>query len=774
MTEEQAVVCTWWRRARSTAALVAVLIAGLVAASAPSAVADTAPPDPTTPTTVAADALPTVQINGVVWAQVVVGNRVYVTGSFTSARPAGSPVGTGEVARSNILAFDLTTGALITSWAPSLNAQGMAIAASPDGSRIYVVGDFTSAGGSTRNRVAAFDATTGALITSFNAGTNARARALAVTADAVYVGGNFTTAGGQPRTRLAAFSPTNGALLPWAPTAEQEVMSMTAPPGAGKVVVGGRFTQLNGSAWYGMGALSTTGTGATLPWAATGVVRNAGANAAIWYLTSDASGVYGTGYTFGAGGNLENAFSAAASDGALRWVAGCLGDTYGVAPAGPVAYQVGHAHDCAQIGWFPEQSPRTWQRALATTSTQGAGGRTNSSGPFQGRPAPEALHWLPTIPAGTFTGQSQGPWVVSATRDYVVLGGEFPSVNGTAQQGLARFAVRSVAPNRQGPQGQGDLVPTLSAPATATARATFRAAWDRDNRRLTYELLRGPTVGGAVVVASLEADSAWWTRPQLTLTDTSAPGGSQTYRIRVRDPLGNAVTGNPATVTVTGGTPPPGGGTFATDAFERTVSSGLGAATTGGSWTTSGTAADFSVGNGVANFRAAAPGAQRAGFLGSVSQNDADVTVAVRLDKAPAGGPTYVSVIGRRVGSDDYRAKLRFNEGGAVSVQLMRLSGGTETVIGSTVTVPGVTYTAGQVLRVRMQAGGTGPTTLAAKVWPQGSTEPGTFPVTGSDSTAALQASGSVGLLSYVSGAATNTPVAVSFDDLAGGPRPTP
>ena len=82
-------------------------------------------PSPTfvPPATVTADALPTVQINGVVWAQAVVGNTVYVGGSFTSARPAGSPLGTNEVPRANFLAYDLTTGALLTSVVFDANAQ---------------------------------------------------------------------------------------------------------------------------------------------------------------------------------------------------------------------------------------------------------------------------------------------------------------------------------------------------------------------------------------------------------------------------------------------------------------------------------------------------------------------------------------------------------------------------------------------------------------------------------------------------------------------------
>ena len=61
---------------------------GLLAVSAQVAHADSAP-DPGTPATVTADALPTWQINGVVWSEVTVGNTVYATGSFSAARPPG-------------------------------------------------------------------------------------------------------------------------------------------------------------------------------------------------------------------------------------------------------------------------------------------------------------------------------------------------------------------------------------------------------------------------------------------------------------------------------------------------------------------------------------------------------------------------------------------------------------------------------------------------------------------------------------------------------------
>ena len=133
------------KRLSALVSVLALAAATLVTASSAGSIAraDTVPVNPADPPTVSADALPTVQINGVVWSQVTVGNTVYATGSFTSARPAGSALGTNETPRSNLLAYDITTGNLITSFNHSLNAQGLFLAASPDGSKVFVGGDFT-------------------------------------------------------------------------------------------------------------------------------------------------------------------------------------------------------------------------------------------------------------------------------------------------------------------------------------------------------------------------------------------------------------------------------------------------------------------------------------------------------------------------------------------------------------------------------------------------------------------------------------------------------
>jgi len=146
-------------RVWATTGVAAIVIGGAAAVTtgALRAAADTAPP-PGTPATVSADALPTVQQNGVVWAEVTVGNTVYATGSFSETYPAGAAKTTAnQTPRANLLAFDITTGNLITAFNHALNAQGLGITASPDGSRVYVVGDFTTVDGQTRNHIAALD-----------------------------------------------------------------------------------------------------------------------------------------------------------------------------------------------------------------------------------------------------------------------------------------------------------------------------------------------------------------------------------------------------------------------------------------------------------------------------------------------------------------------------------------------------------------------------------------------------------------------------------------
>lgn len=546
-------------------------------ATAGSARADSAPLDPTavsTPTTVSADPLPTVQMNGVAWAQVVVGNTVYVAGRFTSARPAGAAAGSQETPRGNLLAYDIRTGVLVNSWAPSLNAQALAIAASPDGSRIYVGGDFTAVNGTTRNRIAALDPTTGALVAGFAPSASNQVRALAATNSTVYFGGSFAAVGGVARARVAAVQSSNGALLPWNPTLQPgptagnndpaksaaqnaqtstEVLALVVVGNGARVVAAGRFDQLNNVKSTGVGALDAT-TGATLPFAANQQITNQGINSAIYSLSTDGTNVYGTGYDFYGPGNLEGAFAASVDGGAPLWFNSCLGDTYSSYPLGGTLYQATHAHNCGPINGYPEQNPRV--NKFATAVSLAATGR--STGDFNGQPSPTLLSWFPAFTAGSVTGQFQAGWTVTGNSQYVVYGGEFPRVNGTPQAGLVRFATPDIAPNKVAPVYDPTMKPTPFALPGGGVRLSWPTTWDYDNQVLTYDVYRSDRP--STIIGTVTAASQWWDRPATGIVDrAAAPGVAYTYKVNVRDPFGNQYrSGNSVSVTASATTAPPG------------------------------------------------------------------------------------------------------------------------------------------------------------------------------------------------------------------------
>ncbi|WP_449062595.1 LamG-like jellyroll fold domain-containing protein, partial [Planomonospora algeriensis] len=528
--------------------MAALLAATLSAVPAP-ARADI-DPAPGTPETVTADALPTWQINGVVWKMATVGSTVYAVGSFSKARPPGtSPGHAQEVNRSNILAFDITTGNLLP-FAPVLNAQARTIAVSPDKTKIYIGGDFTTVNGQTRNRVAAFDVATGALEAGFAPSVSNVVRALTVSATTVYIGGNFFNVGGSSRTRLAAVSRSNGALQPWAPTTDDEVFALLMSPDGDRVIVGGRFQALNGVTRVGIGALHPV-SGASLPWSSNPIPARQGANYSMTYdLATDGTNVYaaadGEGWHW-----FDGRFAVEPDTGDLIWLDNCYGASYSVFPIDQVLYSVGHAHDCASLGGFPEVSPTRWQRALAETiqPTGTDQGPPSNNSQYSGQPVPSLLHWFPAVNAGSYTGMNQGGWALTGNSQYLVMGGEFTTVNGRAQQGLTRFGLKGAAPRDSGPIASAALTPTAVSLNAGTARVGWQTTWDRDHEKLTYQVLRD---GGTTPVGEVEVASNFWNLPTAGFVDTGlAPGSTHTYRIRVVDPSGNTVgSGTSAPVTV--------------------------------------------------------------------------------------------------------------------------------------------------------------------------------------------------------------------------------
>ncbi|MGM1029614.1 MAG: PKD domain-containing protein [Actinomycetota bacterium] len=511
-----------------------------------------------------ADPLPTVQINGIVYAQAVAGNRVFAGGEFTQARPAGAVVGSQQTPRSNLLAYNLQTGVLDGSFAPQVNGRIMAAAVSPDGATLYIGGAFTSVNGQSRFRLAAFNTATGALL-NWQPGTNSAVFGLAATSSTVYIAGQYSTVNNTTRTGVAAVTASTGALLPFNPVHEGGYLAraiVVAPDGS-KVIAAGSFLTTNGQSnpGRGMAALDAT-TGASLPWAVNSVLHNGGNNAAIYALSSDATSVYGSGYDFGGSRTLdgfEGAFRASWDDGTMVWMQDCHGDTYSVAPHNGTVYTATHSHYCGNIGEFPQLDPWAFNHSLAFAAEPSGRAITpdvHGYRSFTGNPAAKLLHWYPTWTAGTYSGLNQAGWSVTSAGDYVLYGGEFTAINGTRQQGLVRFATRDIAPEKVGPRVQGGAW-TLNALSVepGEARLLWQANHDPDNAQLTYELFRRN------VTAPLHTEtvaSTYWVRPTMRFIDTAVQQGqTYDYRVRATDADGNSTQSDWTSVTIASPGAPP-------------------------------------------------------------------------------------------------------------------------------------------------------------------------------------------------------------------------
>jgi hypothetical protein len=251
--------------------------------------------------------------------------------------------------------------------------------------------------------------------------------------------------------------------------------------------------------------------------------------------------------------------------------------------------------------------------------------------------------------------------------------------------------------------------------------------------------------------------------------DPEGRGRAQrSHRRSHRVGLRSAVAGAVVAIIASAVTPLPSraaapGPVIASDTFTRGTTNGWGTADVGGSYERqgSGHAAD-----GSGSIQLASPAANAASRLPAVNAQDVELAFSVSTSKLATGAPVFAYAEARQAGfTANYRLKVRFGVDRGVYLQASRVIGGSESVIGTEARVGGLVHSAGISVRVRARVTGVNPTTLLMRAWADGQAEPSSWTYQTSDSTAALQSSGSLGLRAYLSRNATNAPLSVRFDD---------
>jgi outer membrane protein assembly factor BamB len=436
------------------------------------------------------------QTNGRVETVVISGTTAYLGGEFTSVRPSGDALGTGEVARNHAAAIDLTTGALLP-WNPNANNTVQTIAVS--GQTVYLGGTFGTVGGKTHARVAAVDATTGAPNQTFKAKTNGEVMSLAIGATGLYMGGSFTQVDKVTHNYLGEVDLSTGALVAgFTATASAKVNAVAFTTDGTRLVVAGTFTSLDGSILQRFIGAVSPATGALLPWTNHPSYQ-------ITTLAVDANGVYGAGT--GNGGNIV-AYNP--STGVQLWIGGVDGNDQAIAVDSGTVYVGGHFNNyCGHVfGTNTCAVPTARDHLLALDETTG-----------------NILPWHPSA-NGVL-----GVFSLAGGAGTIEAGGDFTKIGGVAQQGFAEFPEISLPTLTDSAGG----VPTSVSPVTVTASGSTDS---------------GPGFAGYKYETSTDGGTTW-SALRNGPTATVKTVGTTLVRFEALDAYGNTSGWVTDTVTIT-------------------------------------------------------------------------------------------------------------------------------------------------------------------------------------------------------------------------------
>ncbi|RLL66998.1 alkaline phosphatase D family protein [Streptomyces sp. Z26] len=196
------------------------------------------------------------------------------------------------------------------------------------------------------------------------------------------------------------------------------------------------------------------------------------------------------------------------------------------------------------------------------------------------------------------------------------------------------------------------------------------------------------------------------------------------------------------------------------DTFARTASSGWGSVPSGGAWAISGGAsADYSVTSGLGRMSLGSANVAR-WALTPAPAPDVDLRATFAVDKLAAGAAHLLALVARTTDvNNGYLVRLALNTNQTITLSLRKRVAGTETQLAEY--TPALLHVAGAAYAVRLQLEGS---TLRAKLWPSGSSEP-RWHVTTVDT--AHAGAGQLGVRVILgAGSTTTLPVLVTVADL--------
>jgi hypothetical protein len=238
-----------------------LLPAGVLAAALIGVACGPPPPPPPPPPPAACPAVPasaagpdsqnpipgTWGVDGRALASVVIGNRVYVGGTFNNAvAPTGA-----MTPRAKLAAFCLANGRLDTSFVPNLGATTINAvnALATDGTNLFVGGEFFA--GAAPLHLVKVSATSGSRIVQFAPkAPQERVLDMHFANGVLYAAGEFGKLGAPPAGNqiyvgnAAGFNPTTGAWSGWFAGASSKVESITVSPDNTAVYIGGNFLEV--------------------------------------------------------------------------------------------------------------------------------------------------------------------------------------------------------------------------------------------------------------------------------------------------------------------------------------------------------------------------------------------------------------------------------------------------------------------------------------------------------------------------------------------------